>query len=156
MRFLPIIKESDGRRRDALLPTTEEEARALATKLEMPPGFLFGSATSAYQVEGGIEDVENDPFAPTMHGHLWKYAAPFLPEPQEQVLLERITHNAQPPKPPSSFLQKLSEQAPLTFPAAPSPPPRAPSSSRSPTTRGPRRSAARRSSTCWRLRRSCS
>ena len=81
------------------------------------------NATTQGMVEGGIEDVENDPFAPTMHGHLWKYAAPFLPEPQEQVLLERITHNAQPPKPPSSFLQKLSEQAPLTFPAAPSPPP---------------------------------
>ena len=42
--------------RDLLLPATEEEANEVVT-LEWPPGFRFGAATSAYQVEGGIVDT---------------------------------------------------------------------------------------------------
>ena len=54
---IPIRHLPDGKCRDALMPATEEEAKDVAASLSFPPDFLFGAATSAYQVEGGIVDT---------------------------------------------------------------------------------------------------
>ena len=47
---IPILHLPDGKCRDALMPATEEEAKDVAASLSFPPDFLFGAATSAYQL----------------------------------------------------------------------------------------------------------
>ena len=55
--LLPVVTHDDGTQSDPLLVRTTEEAVAAAMELQFPPGFIFSSATSAYQVEGGIVDT---------------------------------------------------------------------------------------------------
>ena len=55
--LLPVVNDEDGLQHDPLLAPTKEEAIAEACKLRFPANFIFSSATSAYQVEGGIVDT---------------------------------------------------------------------------------------------------
>ena len=55
--LLPVVTHDDGNQSDPLLVGTTEEAVAAAMALQFPPDFIFSSATSAYQVEGGIVDT---------------------------------------------------------------------------------------------------
>ena len=52
--FYPPLPLEGGR--DPLMPPTVEDAAAAARALSFPPGFEFGTATSSYQVEGGIAE----------------------------------------------------------------------------------------------------
>lgn len=58
-------------------------------KLTFPNGFLWGAATSAYQVEGGVEDADWSKVSPagraTNHYHLWR---------QDLKLLNQLSLNA--------------------------------------------------------------
>ena len=47
----------DGRCRDALMPSSDEEAGAVAKTLYFPESLTFGAATAAYQIEGGVGDT---------------------------------------------------------------------------------------------------
>ena len=55
--LLPVINDGDGSQHDPLFVATEEEAIAKAKELTFPANFIFSSATSSYQVEGGIVDT---------------------------------------------------------------------------------------------------
>jgi len=55
--LLPITNEDKGAQRDPLFETSEAEAVRIAKELTFPANFIFSSATSAYQVEGGIVDT---------------------------------------------------------------------------------------------------
>jgi len=54
---LPIVKDPDGKQHDPLFTARVETAVAKAQELTFPANFIFGSATSSYQVEGGIVDT---------------------------------------------------------------------------------------------------
>ncbi len=55
--LLPIVKDPDGKQHDPLFTARVETAVAKAQELTFPANFIFGSATSSYQVEGGIVDT---------------------------------------------------------------------------------------------------
>ena len=55
--LLPVVNDPDGKQHDPLFTPRVESAVSKAQELNFPPDFIFGSATSAYQVEGGIVDT---------------------------------------------------------------------------------------------------
>lgn len=53
---LPVQKLSEDKLTDGTMPLTPQEARAATNNLEFPSSFLWGAATAAYQIEGGLHN----------------------------------------------------------------------------------------------------